>query len=331
MEAIWNAGIEIILYLQNLGEWLIGPMQFFTFLGNEEFYLFVAPVVFWCIDMRLGLSLGLRLMVSGSVNSIFKYAFRQPRPFWIDERVAPYSIETSFGLPSGHSQNAVVVWGTLAAWIGRRWAWITAALIAFLIGLSRMYLGVHFPTDVLAGWAIGALLLWLFSRWEKPLFAWVRRHHRGNQVLIALGASLFLILLGFLVRLTAQGWQLPEAWGQLAAQADPAHGPINPLALSGLISNAGVFFGLAAGAVILEARGGFDAKGPLWQRVVRFILGIIGVFLIWYGLGEIFPRGEYLVAYVLRYLRYALVGLWVTLAPLLFIRLRLAAGKNVKE
>jgi hypothetical protein len=86
-----------------------------------------------------------------------------------------------------------------------------------------------------------------------------------------------------------------------------------------------VFFGLAVGAIWLEMGRGFDATGPIWQRSVRFVLGVLGVFLIWYGLGAIFPRGEYLLAYILRYLRYALIGLWVSaLAPLIFIRIKLA-------
>ena len=54
MEGISNLGIEVILYLQVLGEWLIGPMKFFTFLGNEEFYLFVAPALFPRLAINFG-------------------------------------------------------------------------------------------------------------------------------------------------------------------------------------------------------------------------------------------------------------------------------------
>jgi membrane-associated phospholipid phosphatase len=325
MEGISNLGVEVILYLQGLGEWLIGPMKFFTFLGNEEFYLFVAPIFLWCIDMKLGLRLGLRLMISGSINSIFKLAFRGPRPYWYDKRVVAHAAEGSFGVPSGHSQNAVVVWGTIAQWIGRAWGWIAAILIIFIIGLSRMALGVHFLHDVLLGWSIGALLLWVLSRLEAPTLAWIKRYSSTNQMLIAFGASLVLILIGAIIRMALGSWHVPAEWQQLASAAHPGAEPIDPLALSGLISNAAVFFGLAVGAIWLEMGRGFDATGPIWQRSVRFVLGVLGVFLIWYGLGAIFPRGEYLLAYILRYLRYALIGLWVSaLAPLIFIRIKLA-------
>ena len=76
MDAIWDSGNEFILFLQSLGEWLTPPMEFFTFLGNEYFYLFVAPLIFWCIDMKLGLRLGLRLMVCATTNQVIKMVFQ---------------------------------------------------------------------------------------------------------------------------------------------------------------------------------------------------------------------------------------------------------------
>jgi hypothetical protein len=75
MEAILNLGVQIVLLLQSLGGWLIGPMKFFSFLGNEEFFLLVAPALFWCIDASLGLRIGLALMVSNGVNTSLKLAF----------------------------------------------------------------------------------------------------------------------------------------------------------------------------------------------------------------------------------------------------------------
>jgi hypothetical protein len=65
--------------------------------------------------------------------------------------------------------------------------------------------------------------------------------------------------------------------------------------------------------------------------VARYLLGVVGVVIFWYVLGRLLPRGETLLAYSLRYLRYALVGLWVSgLAPALFIRLGLAGPADDK-
>jgi membrane-associated phospholipid phosphatase len=324
MEAILNLGVQIVLFLQNLGVWLKGPMRDFSFLGTEQFYLVVAPAIFWCVHPSLGLRTGLALMLSNGLNAILKISFHAPRPYWYHPAVQPFETETSFGIPSGHSQNAVVVWGVIAAWIGKTWVWIVAIVLIFLIGLSRIYLGVHFPTDVLAGWAIGAFLLWVIIKCEKPILRWFHRYTPENQVLIALGISLVMILIGAIIRLALGAWVIPESWIRLAARL-PGFEPIDPLALSGLISNAGVFFGMVMGSVILWRRGWFDAGGPAWQRLVRYLIGTVGVILLWSGLGMLFPDGEAILPYLLRYVRYWLVGLWVTgLAPMLFIRLKLA-------
>jgi membrane-associated phospholipid phosphatase len=327
MESLLQWGINIVLFLQSLGEWLVTPMSLISSLGNEQFYLFAAPVVYWCVDASLGLRLGLGLMISGAFNHALKLAFHGPRPYWYSAKVRAFGTETSFGAPSGHSQHTVVVFGGIAAWLKRPWGWVTAILIVVLIGLSRIYLGLHFPHDVLLGWLAGALMLWGLLIMEKPVLARLNRMVPAEQALAAFGFSLFLILLGAAaaMALTVRNWTLPTEWIRLAAQATPVSTQINPMALSPLISNAGTFFGLALGAIWLKKRGGFEVHGTPKQYLARFVVGVIGVFLIWDGLGSIFPRGEAIYFYLLRYFRYALVGLWVSaLAPMLFLKLGLA-------
>jgi len=67
------------------------------------------------------------------------------------------------GLPSGHTQGAVVVWGYLVSQFRRRTLWILAGFLMIGIPLSRLYLGVHFPTDLLGGYILGALCLTIYS------------------------------------------------------------------------------------------------------------------------------------------------------------------------
>jgi len=169
VEIIYEIGIEITLFIQGLGEGLIPVMSFFTYLGVEEFYIFLAPALYWCVNSSLGLRVGLLLMVSIGINNVLKIAIHSPRPYWIDDRVTAYLPETSFGIPSGHAQNSVVFWGTIALWAKRTWYWVLSIGVIFLIGFSRIYLGLHFFHDVLLGWLIGVLILTLYLWLEKPL------------------------------------------------------------------------------------------------------------------------------------------------------------------
>jgi hypothetical protein len=126
-------------------------------------------------------------------------------------------------------------------------------------------------------------------------------------------------------------WTVPAVWLDNTALVGTEIPRPDPLALSGTISNAGALFGLGAGALWLRQRGGYKAHGAPLHRLLRYPLGLLGVLLVWYGLGAVFPRGELVVPYLLRYLRYALVGLWISaLAPIVFMRLGLA-GQGLDE
>jgi hypothetical protein len=124
-----------------------------------------------------------------------KLAFHLPRPYWIDRRVLALAAESSYGLPSGHAQDAVAIWGFVAAQLRRPWAWAAALVLVLLISLSRVYLGVHFPTDVLGGWVSGGILLFAFVRWEQPVTAWLRRLNLWPQIALAFGLSLVYLAL----------------------------------------------------------------------------------------------------------------------------------------
>ena len=128
MDGLIASGIQWILAVQGLGAWLEAPMKLFSFLGTENFFLLVLPLIYWCVDASLGMRVGFILITSSYVNGIFKLWFAGPRPYWVSDKVIPFSVESSFGVPSGHAQNAVTNWGMLAAGSRRRWAWAVATL-----------------------------------------------------------------------------------------------------------------------------------------------------------------------------------------------------------
>ncbi len=323
METLIPWGIETILSIQAWGPWLEGPMALFSFLGTENFFLFVLPLIYWCVDASVGLRVGLVLIGSITVNVFFKLVFTGPRPYWVSPQVMPYAGETTFGVPSGHSQNAVAMWGIMAAALRRPWAWVLAAVLAVGIGVSRLYLGVHFPHDVLLGWTLGAVVLAAFLVLQNPVEAWLATKKLPFQVALAFAASVAVVVAGSLIFLARQGFVLPPDWATNALRVGELPHPVE---LEGFLTPAGILFGLTAGAAWTASRGGFDARGPLAQRAVRYVLGLVGVAVLWLGLGMVFPDNGDLLSYALRYLRYALVGFWVAgLAPWLFIRLRVSS------
>jgi len=323
MDIFGPSALNWVIWIQGLGSWLESPMRFFTFLGSEEFFLLVLPALYWSVDAALGVRVGLILLFSSWLNGLFKLVFAAPRPYWVSAAVRPLAVEASFGIPSGHAQIGVGVWGTLAARLQKWWGWLAAAFLLFLIGLSRVYLGLHFVHDVLAGWLLGSLTLWAFlALWER-LEEGVKGLSLARQILVALAASLTFILLGWSAVHALQGYTLPSAWlenARRAAGSLPA-----PVSLAGFLAPAGTLFGLGSGLAWMARRGGYRASGPAMMRILRYGAGLIGVALLGFGLGLLLPRGDSLLAAVLRYLRYALVGFWVSGgAPWLFLHLKMA-------
>jgi len=263
----------------------------FTFLGQPQFYVLVLPLLLWCVDVRLGARVGIFLLLSSQLNTVLKDLFHQPRPSDFDPSLQLAWFE-GYGLPSGHAQLVVVFWGAIAAWARRRWLWILVGLLAALVGFSRVYLGVHFPQDVVAGWAIGGLSLVLYIVVQGGLERRLAELELGWQILLAAGVPLVLFV-------TSPGKSVATAMGTLAG--------------------AGVGFALSRRYVP------FSPAGPMWQRFLRFVVGaavMVPLFMVL----EVAPFVEGSWPYLaLRFSYFVVIGLWTTLgAPWVFKILRLA-------
>lgn len=323
MESIWDAQLPLIQSLQH-AEWLISLMRVVTLLGEETFFLLAVPLLYWCVHAQLGVRVGLILLFSTSVNSAFKLALAMPRPYWYSPQIQPLVVETSFGLPSAHAQNAVTVWGVVGAYARRGWAWAVVVALMLVIGLSRVSLGVHFITDVLAGWVIGALVLWVFLAWFAPVAAWIERQTLQQRIGLTLLSSLLLLAPSVLIWATSTG-QVPADWMQNATRAFPDAEPLQPHTLDTPISSAGTWLGFGVGAACFAATSQLSVAGPVWQRVARYLVGMVVVVALWAGLGVLFPRDATFLAYALRFLRYAIIGAWIGGgAPAVFQRIGLA-------
>lgn len=155
--------LEIIKAIQRFSNPLLDiVMEGFTLFGEQLILAAVFCAVYWCFDKRLGRFLAVALGASVCLNGIVKDFFKVERIFG-QEGIVSSRIETATGysFPSGHTQTAAAFWGGLAIWTKKLWVRIALCVLICLIGFSRLYLGVHYPTDVLGGLALGFLCAFL--------------------------------------------------------------------------------------------------------------------------------------------------------------------------
>lgn len=333
MDAVWQWGIAQVLTLQHLSPGLDQAMAFLSFLGGEEFFMLLIPFLYWCVDTTWGMRVLAILLFSDFTNGLLKWAFHAPRPYWVDARVKALVAETSYGLPSGHAQVATAIWGFLARAARRPSAWVAAVLLVLGISISRVYLGVHFPHDVAAGWVAGALVLAAYLWLEPRAATWLRPKPLAVHVAAVLLLSVAMLAAVFGMRAAFAGTPDPPAWeaqasgAQAAAAGPPAAGrrATDPRGMDGFFTNLGVAFGAGIGLALRRRYVSFDTRGPWAQRILRLGLGLVVLLGLRSGLGALFPREPLEVALLFRYVRYALIGLWtVWLAPWAFVRLGLA-------
>ena len=145
-------------------------------LSSLPFITLAVCTLFWFRrHHRWAVFILLAVAGSGALMLTIKVLFRRVRPhLWISP--AP---ETDYGFPSGHSITTISFFLALVllAWPTRyRWpAVVVGSVCTLLVGLSRMYLGVHYPSDVVAAWAVGVL-------WTTAAFQILFRRHPLNQL-----------------------------------------------------------------------------------------------------------------------------------------------------
>jgi hypothetical protein len=254
-----------------------------TFLGDEKFALLIVPLLYWALDKALARRLALLVLGSAYVNTVLKAVFAVPRPSAAAVRVVDQAEGYSF--PSGHAQTTTTVWGYLGTQVRKGWFWIAAIVVILLVGLSRVYLGVHYPQDVIAGTIIGLVLVVIYN-WLSPYAGRIRL---SFPVKLALAFAIPLILLA------------------LHAETDTG-------------SSMGTLLGLGVGVTLEGQWVRFSSAGPWVKRLTRFVAGLIVLLGLYFGLKAVLPEGL-----LFRTARYALIGLWASLgAPWMFLKLRLA-------
>lgn len=318
METLQEFGLELIRTLQSLSPTLDGMMNLFTFLGSTEFYLLLIPLLYWSVDCALGFRALLVLLCTNMVGLILKVLWHQPRPYWVGG-VKTLGEESTYGIPSVHASVSLAVWGYVAHRLHKAWVWVIAGVMIGFISLSRLYLAVHFPHDVLLGWVIGGIFLWIFNAREDQVANWANRQGLWGQIGTGFILSLATILVSYLIHRTVAGIPDVEAWRVYAAQAR---------SLDYAFTLGGTLFGAVSGYALMRRYAHFDAGGRWSKRLERYLAGAIGVVVIYSGVDVLFgllAADETALGYTLRYIRYGAVAWWVTFAaPWAFLKVKLA-------
>ena len=162
-------GYQVISHLIN--DKITPIVKIITFLASTTFFIGLSILLFILIkNKKIGLSIIINLSLSALINFILKNIVQRPRP--IGHRLIK---ETGFSLPSGHSMVSMAFYGFLIYLIckGIKNKKVKISLITFLsllillVGISRIYLGVHYTTDVLAGYLLGLIYLILYIKAVK--------------------------------------------------------------------------------------------------------------------------------------------------------------------
>lgn len=323
MSALQEFGIALIMVFQRWSPALDGFMEFITFFGTVEFYIIFIPFLYWTVNQKWGFRVFLILLFTDFISASFKLLLHQPRPYWVSEEVRLVGGgETSYGITSSHSSNPPAVLGYLAVHIRQRWMWVVAVVAPLLISYSRMHMGVHFPHDVVAGWILGILMLVLFVRYETGISESLQKRSTGSLIGLGFLISLVMITTSFLISAVIAGSPDPASYAGYASEAR---------SLDHFFTLGGASFGSIAGYVLMRRQARFRDGGPVPQKAIRYVLGMIGALLLLYGLDFVFElvdAGE-AVAFGLRYFRYGITTFWLTFgAPWVFLRLNLVEAGN---
>lgn len=246
-----------------------GVMSAVTQLGGEVIFIVAAVVVFWCVSKWEGYYLMTIAFCGTVLNQFLKLICRVPRPWVRDPNFtiveSARAEATGYSFPSGHTQNAIGLFGGMARWGGRRWVRLGLTVLALVIAFSRMYLGVHTPADVGVSLVLAAALV-------LGLYPLMRRAQEKPRYMGYVLAAMLVVSGAFVVFVETYGF--------------PADMDAENLA-SG-IGNAWKMLGAVAGmtlAWLLDRRYiHFETQAVWWVQVIKVAVGMALLLAIKSGL-----------------------------------------------
>lgn len=190
-----DAQLDFLLWLKGIRSPILDPFfLFMNWLDTGYFYYSLIAFVWLGFSRKWGIRSAYLISIVFTLCALAKTFFALPRPCHFIEHLCMVSLK-SHGFPSGGAVSAVLLSGLLALFWKNRLAWPIATAYFFLMSLSRLYLGIHFPVDILGGWILGAISLWGFYLLVEPIENAAKKHLKAMTILsIAIPLLLWAVL-----------------------------------------------------------------------------------------------------------------------------------------
>ena len=288
---------QILLFFAGMhNSFLNIVVQIFTICGEEFVLIALASFIYYNIDKKSGFISCMSLINSISAMGIVKAIVRFPRPWMVLDGIDAIRVHTATGysFPSGHTTCAASAYSSFAMCFRKRWLSICCAIMIMLVALSRMYLCVHWPMDVIGGIMIGCGTTFTVGRLFGRLYENKEKCIRVTMIL-GIAATAASIVLSVLLMA----------------------GKIESLAFDDLNISFATYGGLALGFSIERRFLDFTVGEGSWgKKILRYVITMATVAILLFGLKPLLVKLD-IYNSLTRALRYFLVGLWCCLFPLL--------------
>ncbi len=164
-----------------------------NFFDTTHFFFLLIPALWFGKNWKVGMRLFTIILINRGIVSLFKDFFALPRPYELIPNLGVIQVP-GYGFPSGGATMAVLLSGLLISYGKGRWKWPVACAFLALVSFSRLYLGVHFPRDILAGWFLGLSLWALFVFVWPPIEKFLKNCSLPVLFVISQGVPILLFL-----------------------------------------------------------------------------------------------------------------------------------------
>ena len=301
--------LDILMYLQSIrNELLTSLFTFFTICTEVPVITVLTAILYWCINKKAGQRILFALCGSLNINIGVKNFVKMARPIGL-KGLESLRIETATGhsFPSGHTQTATTFWSAMITQFKKAWVYIIGILMILGAGISRLYLAVHWPMDVIVGWFFGIVLSILFVK----IFDYI---DDSKSYYILIGIMLIFGVCTYFIG----GEDFYKMFGLYTG-----------FVLGYMVEDTYINFSTESE----KKRKNIFAKNPskfggLGNRILRFVVGIISllaVYLLLSYLEDIIAVKLEEITNIFKYLKYTIVVFWgVAGAPAIFKLFKLA-------